>query len=142
MRAIYPINYLSAIFSLGLPPPCHALLDKCHPRQGLSGPIFTKATTSPMATHWRCIAAPRPQDEPIDVDACADIKLIQKAGCFGGAIACPIGKPARCPQVVSEEALYMKLLAAEHSNEEPDVGAQEGSSDDFEELYFYCCFWN
>ncbi|KAJ7200871.1 hypothetical protein GGX14DRAFT_371987 [Mycena pura] len=52
---------------------------------------------------------------------------------FGGAIARPIGKPARCPRVVSEEALYMGLLAAKHSDEEPDAGAQEGFGDDFEE---------
>jgi hypothetical protein len=29
--------------------------------------------------------------------------------------------------------LYMELLAAEYSNEEPNVGALEGSGDDFEE---------
>ncbi|KAJ7023602.1 ribonuclease H-like domain-containing protein [Mycena alexandri] len=51
---------------------------------------------------------------------------------FGGKIARPIGNPARRPRVVSEEALYMELLAAEHSGEEPDAGAQEGSGDDFE----------
>ena len=51
---------------------------------------------------------------------------------FGGAVARPIGKPAGRPRVVSEEALYMELLAAEHSDEEPDAGALEGSGDDFE----------
>ncbi|KAJ7664843.1 ribonuclease H-like domain-containing protein [Mycena rosella] len=52
---------------------------------------------------------------------------------FGGTIARPIGKPARRPRVVSEEGLYMELLAAEYSGEEPDAGAQEGSDDNFEE---------
>ena len=52
---------------------------------------------------------------------------------FSGAIARPIGKPARPPRVVSEKALYMELLAVEHSDEEPDAGAQDGSGDDFEE---------
>ncbi|KAJ7764713.1 hypothetical protein B0H16DRAFT_1454549 [Mycena metata] len=32
----------------------------------------------------------------------------------------------------SEEALYMELLAAEHSDEGPDAGALEGSGDDYE----------
>ncbi|KAJ6546775.1 hypothetical protein B0H10DRAFT_2243447 [Mycena sp. CBHHK59/15] len=41
---------------------------------------------------------------------------------FGSAVARPIGKPARRPRVVLEEALYMELLAAEHSDEEPDAG--------------------
>ncbi|KAJ6614663.1 hypothetical protein B0H10DRAFT_1950486 [Mycena sp. CBHHK59/15] len=45
----------------------------------------------------------------------------------------PIGKPALRPQVVSEEALYTELLGAEHSEEEPDAGALEGSGDDFKE---------
>ncbi|KAJ7937475.1 hypothetical protein B0H13DRAFT_1588485, partial [Mycena leptocephala] len=39
---------------------------------------------------------------------------------------------ARREHVVSEESLYMELLAAEHSEEEPDAGAQEGSEDDYE----------
>ncbi|KAJ7191651.1 hypothetical protein GGX14DRAFT_600121 [Mycena pura] len=49
------------------------------------------------------------------------------ANLFGGAIARPFGRPARRAKVVSEEALYMELLAAEHSDEEPDAGALEGS---------------
>ncbi|KAJ6586134.1 hypothetical protein B0H19DRAFT_855957, partial [Mycena capillaripes] len=55
------------------------------------------------------------------------------ANLFGGTIPHPIGKPARRPRVVSEESLYMELLAAEYSDEEPDAGAREGSGDDFEE---------
>jgi hypothetical protein len=47
---------------------------------------------------------------------------------FGGVVENPITL-ARC---VSEESLYMELLAAQHSEEEPDVGAQEGSGDDYE----------
>ncbi|KAJ7171974.1 hypothetical protein C8R46DRAFT_821827, partial [Mycena filopes] len=54
------------------------------------------------------------------------------ANLFGGAVARPIGKPARRSRVVTEEGLYMELLAAEHSDEEPDAGAMEGSGDDFE----------
>jgi hypothetical protein len=52
---------------------------------------------------------------------------------FGGIISRPIGKPALRSQVVLEESLSMELLAAEHSDEEPDTGALEGSGDDFEE---------
>ncbi|KAJ7715566.1 hypothetical protein B0H14DRAFT_2269212, partial [Mycena olivaceomarginata] len=55
------------------------------------------------------------------------------ANLYGGTIPRPIGKPARRPRVVSEESLYMELLAAEYSDEDPDAGAQEGSGDDFEE---------
>ncbi|KAJ7692074.1 ribonuclease H-like domain-containing protein, partial [Mycena rosella] len=55
------------------------------------------------------------------------------ANLFGGTVSRPIGKPARRPRVVSEEALYMELLGAEHSEEEPDAGALEGSGDDSEE---------
>ncbi|KAJ7202919.1 ribonuclease H-like domain-containing protein [Mycena pura] len=50
---------------------------------------------------------------------------------FGGVIDNPITL-ARREKVVSEESLYMELLAAEHSDEEPDAGAQEGSGDDYE----------
>jgi hypothetical protein len=35
------------------------------------------------------------------------------------------------PMGVLEEALYMQLLAAEHSGEEPDDGELEGSGDDY-----------
>ncbi|KAJ6604001.1 hypothetical protein B0H10DRAFT_1957493 [Mycena sp. CBHHK59/15] len=49
------------------------------------------------------------------------------------AVSRPIGKPALQPRVVSEEALYTELLGAEHSEEEPDAGALEGSGDDFKE---------
>jgi hypothetical protein len=48
---------------------------------------------------------------------------------FGGVIESPITL-TRCERVVSEESLYMELLAAEHSYEEPDADAQEGSRDD------------
>ncbi|KAJ7233778.1 hypothetical protein C8J57DRAFT_1249676 [Mycena rebaudengoi] len=50
---------------------------------------------------------------------------------FGGVIENPF-TPARRGWVVSEEALLMELLAAEHSNKDPDAGAQEGSGDDYE----------
>ncbi|KAJ6589178.1 hypothetical protein B0H19DRAFT_1058221 [Mycena capillaripes] len=53
------------------------------------------------------------------------------ASLFGGVIENPITL-ARRKRVVSEESLYMKLLAAEHSDEEPDAGAQEGSGDDYD----------
>ncbi|KAJ7175217.1 ribonuclease H-like domain-containing protein [Mycena crocata] len=52
------------------------------------------------------------------------------ASLFGGFIENPITLGRR-GRVVSEEALYMELLAAEHSDEEPDAGAQEGSGDDY-----------
>jgi hypothetical protein len=47
---------------------------------------------------------------------------------FGGDLPQPIRIR---PQVVSEEALYIQLLAAEHSGEEPDDGELEGSGDDY-----------
>jgi hypothetical protein len=34
------------------------------------------------ATHWRCIDARRPKDEPIDVDASLDVTLIKNARWF------------------------------------------------------------
>lgn len=34
------------------------------------------------ATHWRCIDARRPKDEPIDVDASLDVMLIKNARWF------------------------------------------------------------
>ncbi|KAJ7200561.1 hypothetical protein GGX14DRAFT_400557 [Mycena pura] len=114
-----------------------------------TGPLwayFHQGNTKPnkahyRATHWRCIDARRPQDEPIDVEASADIGLIKKAPwfaaprarrprswlpmtlaeLFGGTISRPIARPARRSRVVSEEGLYMELLAAEHSDEEPDA---------------------
>ncbi|KAJ6608460.1 hypothetical protein B0H10DRAFT_1648090, partial [Mycena sp. CBHHK59/15] len=53
------------------------------------------------------------------------------ASLFGGVIKNPITL-ARHKRVVSKESLYMELLAAEHSDEEPDTGAQEGSGDDYD----------
>ncbi|KAJ6556918.1 ribonuclease H-like domain-containing protein [Mycena sp. CBHHK59/15] len=53
------------------------------------------------------------------------------AALFGGVIENPFIL-ARRGRVVSEESLYMELLAAEHSDEEPDAGAQEGSGDDYD----------
>jgi hypothetical protein len=53
------------------------------------------------------------------------------ASLFGGVVENPFTL-ARRERVVSEESLYMELLAAEHSDEEPDAGAQEGSGDDYE----------
>ncbi|KAJ6538694.1 hypothetical protein DFH09DRAFT_930207, partial [Mycena vulgaris] len=53
------------------------------------------------------------------------------ASLFGGVIESPITL-ARRKHVVSEESLYLELLAPEHSEEEPDAGAQEGSGDDYE----------
>ncbi|KAJ7115136.1 ribonuclease H-like domain-containing protein [Mycena crocata] len=50
---------------------------------------------------------------------------------FAGVAANPI-RLTRRQRVISEESLYMELLAAEHSGEEPDAGAQEGSGDDYE----------
>ncbi|KAJ6567608.1 hypothetical protein DFH09DRAFT_918683 [Mycena vulgaris] len=52
------------------------------------------------------------------------------ASLFGGVTENPITL-ARCKHIVSEESLYMELLAAEHSEEEPNTGAQEGSRDDY-----------
>ncbi|KAJ7793368.1 hypothetical protein B0H14DRAFT_2622937 [Mycena olivaceomarginata] len=54
------------------------------------------------------------------------------ANLFGGKVLLPIGKPVHRAQVVSEEGLYMELLAAEYSAEEAHARVQ-GSGDDFEE---------
>ncbi|KAJ7842047.1 hypothetical protein B0H13DRAFT_1648933, partial [Mycena leptocephala] len=51
---------------------------------------------------------------------------------FGGTVTRPIGRPIRRARVVTEEGLYMELLEAEHSDEEPDAGALEGSGDDYD----------
>ncbi|KAJ6466759.1 hypothetical protein DFH09DRAFT_923802 [Mycena vulgaris] len=56
-----------------------------------------------------------------------------EANLVGGTISRPLGKPARRSWKMSEEGLYMELLAAEYSDEEPDAGALEGSGDDPEE---------
>ncbi|KAF8135899.1 hypothetical protein K438DRAFT_1639716, partial [Mycena galopus ATCC 62051] len=50
---------------------------------------------------------------------------------FGGIIQNPITLTRR-DRVVSEESLYMELLAAEHTDEEPDTGAKEGSGNNYE----------
>ncbi|KAJ7658395.1 hypothetical protein DFH06DRAFT_926550, partial [Mycena polygramma] len=54
---------------------------------------------------------------------------IQLDKLFGGDLKNPIPRPSRA--AVSEEGLYMELLAAEHSGEEPDDGELEGSGDDY-----------
>ncbi|KAJ7333203.1 hypothetical protein DFH08DRAFT_966046 [Mycena albidolilacea] len=41
----------------------------------------------------------------------------------------PMPRPLHA--AVSEEGLYMELLAAEHSGKEPDDGELEGSGDDY-----------
>ncbi|KAJ7246762.1 hypothetical protein C8J57DRAFT_1674970, partial [Mycena rebaudengoi] len=53
------------------------------------------------------------------------------AALFTGVSANPFTL-TRQTRVISEESLYMELLAAEHSGEEPDAGAQEGSGDDYD----------
>ncbi|KAJ7321098.1 hypothetical protein DFH08DRAFT_970380 [Mycena albidolilacea] len=57
--------------------------------------------------------------------------LTTLASLFAGVISNPITLTRR-DRVVSEESLYMELLAAEHSDEEPDAGAQEGSGEDYD----------
>ncbi|KAK7017310.1 DUF659 domain-containing protein [Favolaschia claudopus] len=54
---------------------------------------------------------------------------------FGGVIENPFTLSRR-ERVVSEESLYMELLAAEHSGEEPDDGALEGSDDNYAQPRF------
>ncbi|KAJ7257605.1 hypothetical protein C8J57DRAFT_1234755 [Mycena rebaudengoi] len=51
---------------------------------------------------------------------------------FGGPITRPLHVPARRNRFTREE-LLMELLAAEHSDEEPDDGEKEGSGDDYED---------
>ncbi|KAJ6573792.1 ribonuclease H-like domain-containing protein [Mycena vulgaris] len=54
---------------------------------------------------------------------------IQLDKLFGGDLKEPMPRPSRA--AISEEGLYMELLAAEHSGEEPDDGELEGSGDDY-----------
>ncbi|KAJ7325950.1 ribonuclease H-like domain-containing protein [Mycena albidolilacea] len=54
---------------------------------------------------------------------------IQLDKLFGGDLKEPMPRPSRA--AVSEEGLYMELLVAEHSGEEPDDGELEGSGDDY-----------
>ncbi|KAJ7195963.1 hypothetical protein GGX14DRAFT_376553, partial [Mycena pura] len=56
---------------------------------------------------------------------------------FSGTPERMIGRPAWRLKVVSEEALYMELLTAEHSDKAPDAGALEGSGDDYEAQFSY-----
>ncbi|KAJ7820767.1 hypothetical protein B0H14DRAFT_3472061 [Mycena olivaceomarginata] len=49
---------------------------------------------------------------------------------FGSDLKEPICIQSSCA-AVSEEGLYMELLAAEHSGEEPDDGKLGGSGDDY-----------
>ncbi|KAJ7213495.1 hypothetical protein GGX14DRAFT_360762, partial [Mycena pura] len=50
---------------------------------------------------------------------------------FGGAIPQP---PARAPRkAFTQQQLSMELLAAEHSDEEPDDGELEGLGDDYDD---------
>jgi hypothetical protein len=53
------------------------------------------------------------------------------ASLFASVVSNPITLTCR-DRVVSEESLYMELLAAEHNDEEPDAGAQEGFGDDYD----------
>ncbi|KAJ7858884.1 hypothetical protein B0H13DRAFT_1459900, partial [Mycena leptocephala] len=53
------------------------------------------------------------------------------ASLFAGVASNPITLTCR-DRVVSEESLYMELLAAEHNDKEPDAGAQEGFGDDYD----------
>ncbi|KAJ7614224.1 hypothetical protein DFH06DRAFT_1344184 [Mycena polygramma] len=94
------------------------------------------------ATHWRCIDTFRPANAPINLDVLGNLSLMKNEAWFEkGAsplsravhglmeLKNPIPRPPRA--AVSEEGLYMELLAAEHSGEEPDDGELEGSGDDY-----------
>ncbi|KAJ7642481.1 ribonuclease H-like domain-containing protein [Mycena polygramma] len=83
-------------------------------------------------------AASEDEDLPASVPIPARVRRAPRswlpttlASLFAGVVPKPITL-ARRDRVVSEESLYMELLAAEHSDEEPDAGAQEGSGDDYE----------
>ncbi|KAJ7192100.1 hypothetical protein GGX14DRAFT_406647 [Mycena pura] len=56
---------------------------------------------------------------------------------FSGTPERVIGRLAWHPKVVSEEALYMELLAAEHSDKALDASTLEGSGDDYEAQFSY-----
>ena len=57
------------------------------------------------STHWRCIPASAPIK--VDIDLSSSLR--------------------------SAVVRLMELLAADHSDEEPDAGAMEGCGDDYEE---------
>ncbi|KAJ7695822.1 hypothetical protein B0H14DRAFT_2234990, partial [Mycena olivaceomarginata] len=50
---------------------------------------------------------------------------------FGGVVARVVERPQRTQ--FTEERLYMELLAAEESDEDPDDGALSGSGDEYED---------
>ncbi|KAJ7817147.1 hypothetical protein B0H13DRAFT_1923079 [Mycena leptocephala] len=57
------------------------------PATGPLWPYFHQSDTKPngahfRATHWRCIDAQRPKDEPIEVEASVDVTLIKNAAWF------------------------------------------------------------
>lgn len=80
-------------------------------------------------------------DEDEDPRKCSNPSSQRKQACswlpttlaslFAGVVSNSITLTRR-DRVVSEESLYMELLAAEHNDEEPNAGAQEGSGDDYD----------
>ncbi|KAJ7222094.1 hypothetical protein GGX14DRAFT_387929 [Mycena pura] len=140
------------------------------PGDGPLWPYFHKSKDKPngshhRATHWRCIDAKRPQNEPIDVDTSADVTLNKNAEWFqeealavaleakddvNGEKKAMASHLRTCPHATAPEKAKAaevaptkaeqkaaqtkaELLAAEHSDEEPDAGALEGSGDDYSE---------
>jgi hypothetical protein len=67
--------------------PLTTTVDQMAPATGPLWAHFHQSETKPngvhfRATHWRCIDARRPPDEPIDVDASVDVTLIKNAEWF------------------------------------------------------------
>ncbi|KAJ6579999.1 hypothetical protein DFH09DRAFT_830369, partial [Mycena vulgaris] len=110
-----------------------------------TGPLwahFHQSDTKPngvhfRATHWHCIDARRSKDEPIDVDASANVTLIKNAKWFADALTSAIeagcnvngekkamaGHLRRCAHAMAKE----KALAAQVS---PTKAEQKASADD------------
>ncbi|KAF8126431.1 hypothetical protein K438DRAFT_1647347, partial [Mycena galopus ATCC 62051] len=50
---------------------------------------------------------------------------------FGGVVECAVERPKRTQFM--EERLYIEVLAAEESDEDPDDGALSGSGDEYKD---------
>ncbi|KAJ7657148.1 hypothetical protein B0H17DRAFT_955705 [Mycena rosella] len=103
-------------------------------------PVLVNSAQSWRKVHrkWRVSAREMGDDDDTLVDLTASMgpsvakwfpRSLSKL--FGGKIKCPFAPSPR--RRFDREELLMELLAAEHSDEEPDDGEKEGSGDDYED---------
>ncbi|KAJ6624903.1 hypothetical protein B0H10DRAFT_1942862 [Mycena sp. CBHHK59/15] len=96
-----------------------------------TGPLwayFHQSDTKPngnhfRATHWHCIDARHPQDEPIDVDASVDVALIKNAEWFAEALASAI--EGKCDVNGEKKAMAGHLRRCAHSTAAEKARAAE-----------------